>query len=538
MTKASDIHAASPARAPQESIRTRTVVVYLALALLVLIPGALLRMGYDGFVPALKPAFDSLQANLLDIRFGGGLRFWFGVAGFTMMAVLIFYPLRKWFGTRRIVGRVGGWFQFHIVLGIAGPVAIAYHTNFGHGAMHANLALWAMIVVAVSGLIGHFVYARASADFYRGKLRAREQVNAIIGLLNGLDAMHPSRATLIAEFEAFEKDLLTPRQGILGSLLARLRMEGRRRKLSRALGWHLGECAVQLRLNEATHGDLRKTTARHLAAFISLARHGASRSVSEQLLARWRLLHLPVFLIMLVATGLHVRNVWDMDAIIMTRAPAPAVRPPLPIAPVPTEIKRAVPAASTAQPSARAVASATDGAKVEPKASVPKAAAPQATIAPPPAAPEAPRPVAKPAPPPAVVTPAPSPPPQHVEAPRPVPPRSAAAKDPVDDLAEQARMSLGANKPRTLTDQIAAYKARKQAGAFAHSQAETGFGLIGKHVKVDCIDCHKAPLREGPQTKVRACIDCHKQDDVHRGRRPNCAQCHTPNSWGEIIRRR
>ena len=103
---------------------------------------------------------------------------------------------------------------------------------------------------------------------------------------------------------------------------------------------------------------------------------------------------------------------------------------------------------------------------------------------------------------------------------------------------ETAPMGLGAPKPRTLAEQIATLKAKQKAGEFAHSNMETGFALTGKHLKADCADCHTAPLKETRQASVRQCIACHKSDDVHRGRRPDCAQCHTTNRWSERIRKR
>jgi len=45
-------------------------------------------------------------------------------------------------------------------------------------------------------------------------------------------------------------------------------------------------------------------------------------------------------------------------------------------------------------------------------------------------------------------------------------------------------------------------------------------------------------LTQTRSSNPRACMSCHKEDDVHRGRRPVCANCHTPRSWREIIRRR
>lgn len=544
---------------PGKSIRTRAVIVYLVLAALALIPGALLKFSYDGLLPAFKPGFETLRQLLDDIRFGSGLRFWLGVAGATMMGLLLFYPLRKALGVRSWIGRVAGWFHIHIVFGIAGPVAIAYHANFGHGGTNANLALWAMVIIAVSGIVGHFVYASASAEFYRGKLQAREQIDVIAGILGGLDAMHDSRRQILADFAAFEAELLTPRQGVISSVMARWRTEQGRRRLSRAIGWHLSECANQLHLPDDQHADLRARASHHLAAYMRIARHTASRSVREQIWARWRLFHLPVFLIMVVATVLHVVAVWNMDAAPTPRA---AVRPPAAAPakagdPIKGDVKRVLsipvtpgkrsdadaPGAPRPQPVTRRVASATDGTAGESKSL---------------AKPAEPRPETKSVEAPKVQTPSGSPP----EPPKPVvrqavpiaspTEKSPAEKTPAEidavykELARRTEpsaplsspMALGGARPRTLAEQITAYKTLQTASRFAHSDTETGFALTGRHVKLDCADCHTTPLRESRSTSPRQCVACHKTDDIHRGRRPNCAQCHTTNRWSEIIRKR
>jgi hypothetical protein len=67
---------------------------------------------------------------------------------------------------------------------------------------------------------------------------------------------------------------------------------------------------------------------------------------------------------------------------------------------------------------------------------------------------------------------------------------------------------------------------------FAHAEHETGFPLVGKHLRVDCASCHKTPIAEVRRASTRQCVDCHKGDDPHRGRRPVCAMCHSPEGWG------
>jgi hypothetical protein len=537
--------AKADAASPQ--LKTRIVVIYLLAGLLALVPGLWLRFGED-WLGLAAPSFAApLGRALEDIRFGWGVRFWLGVTGASLMGLLLLYPLRKIVPGLGFLGSVGAWFHVHMVIGIGAPVAILYHTNFGLGGSNANVALWSMLMVVASGIVGHFVYARASAGFYAGRQQAQEQRAAIVALLEALPANAEDRRQIIAELDAFDADLLTPRRGIVASIAARLRVEQHRRRLAKLIGWHLGHCAQALALDRGQYDELRRVIGQHLHSYVRLARHAASRSLREQVWARWRLLHLPVFLLMVAATVLHVVAVWNMD------------RPAADVADVRVAAKSGwQPDAIEAILTAPAPRPAQRTARAEAVAKAPPPAVVAAPSAPPPVAAEervvaapAPRPVTKRAAP----APAPAPPnaaPPVVAdgvttAPMPLPaqrPTAAAAavqaeRDSRAAIAELERrtgesmMSLGGAKTRSLEQQIAAYKARKEAGQFAHSQAETGFALTGKHVRVDCASCHKVPLKEVRSTEPRQCVACHKKDDVHRGRRPNCAQCHTTNSFRE-----
>ena len=108
----------------------------------------------------------------------------------------------------------------------------------------------------------------------------------------------------------------------------------------------------------------------------------------------------------------------------------------------------------------------------------------------------------------------------------------------VQKRLETKPMGLGAGFPRTLAEQITLLKSKMASKEFSHAERETGFALTGKHTRVECTSCHTAPLREARQETTRQCVACHKKDDVHRGRRPDCASCHTTNRWSEIVRRR
>ncbi|MDA3853444.1 MAG: cytochrome c3 family protein [Bacteroidales bacterium] len=68
---------------------------------------------------------------------------------------------------------------------------------------------------------------------------------------------------------------------------------------------------------------------------------------------------------------------------------------------------------------------------------------------------------------------------------------------------------------------------------------DTDFKLLGKHQKVECIECHKKEHINGDDFQHfsnvahQACTDCH--EDVHDNKfGQNCTQCHTHNSFREI----
>jgi hypothetical protein len=570
------------------SIANRTVLIYMGLALIVLAPGLVLWAGIEPGADALTGRhLARIREALHDIRFGSGLRFWLGVSGASMLALLLLYPLRKVLGNARGLGRIGAWFHLHIVLGTFGPVLILYHCNFGLGGRNANVALWSMLIVALSGLLGHFVYTRVSAEFYGDKKRARDHLDAIRAALVELDVLPIERDRLLEALEAFDARQLMPRQGIAASLRARLEVEEHRRQLAQGLSWLLAEGGRARGLPPAEQARLRRYLAGHARDYFRFVRRGAGRSLREALWARWRLFHLPFFIIMAVAAVLHVVAVWDMDG--------PAARSELPGEAAPGKIEAAEPAPAarpqqrivrtirveeTSEPAARQAARPSpDKARSVPTApATPGAVIPGLIAAPQPVAPPSSRPVESvPAGPrpaeiarakaiaaaespkaeprstqPAIGAAAKGDPVtgSSVTTQLPAQPRTAAPSPPpvphgdlnsvyaeLERRTDAQMMSLGASKDRSLAEQIAFLKGRMAAKEFAHSLAETGFALTGKHTRVECADCHKKPLRETRQPNPRQCVACHKKDDVHRGRRPDCAQCHTTNRWSERLKR-
>ena len=94
-----------------------------------------------------------------------------GIIGGSLMLLLLLYSLRKRWSWLRFLGPTPSWFRAHMVLGILGPLCILYHSNFSTGATNSNVALFCMLTVAGSGLVGRYIYAHIHHGLYGRKLQ-------------------------------------------------------------------------------------------------------------------------------------------------------------------------------------------------------------------------------------------------------------------------------------------------------------------------------------------------------------------------------
>lgn len=110
-----------------------------------------------------------------------------GILGVLMLCAIFVYPLRKRWGWLRKQGNSRHWLDYHVVLGIAAPVFIAFHSSFKFRGV-AGVAFWVMVGVAISGLVGRYLYglippqvaeAESSLKFYRQVLAYQDTVSQV-----------------------------------------------------------------------------------------------------------------------------------------------------------------------------------------------------------------------------------------------------------------------------------------------------------------------------------------------------------------------
>jgi hypothetical protein len=239
-----------------------------------------------------------------------GIGYVLGIVGGSMMLLLFLYSARKRFRWLGFLGAVAGWFRFHMVLGILGPLCILYHSNFSLGAANSNVALFSMLTVAGSGLVGRYIYSRIHLGLYGRKTSLGE-------LRDGADGLRAHTGTvsflpeLIARLERAEQRLLAtgPHLPLFGfakplfvacnAMLARWRLRAYVRSALRA--------AARTSPAIAAHRQrLRKLAGAYIDQRLIATRRVAEFQAYERLFSLWHALHLPLIFMLIVAAVVHI----------------------------------------------------------------------------------------------------------------------------------------------------------------------------------------------------------------------------------------
>jgi hypothetical protein len=134
----------------------RIRVLAAALAAVSLI-AALAIYGWDYYIlPVDMRPFSSKHEIL---RPSGTIGLNLGIVGVVLFALIFLYALRKaipWLGR---IGTAKHWMDFHVVLGVTAPLVIAFHASFKFNNI-AGAAFWVMLAVALSGIVGRYLYAQ------------------------------------------------------------------------------------------------------------------------------------------------------------------------------------------------------------------------------------------------------------------------------------------------------------------------------------------------------------------------------------------
>jgi hypothetical protein len=153
---------------PEKGHRIRVFLAWmLALAFILVIAGY--GMNYYTLSASERPFSPKHQI----LRPSGTIGVKLGMVGVLMFFLIYLYPLRKKWGWLGRMGNSRHWLDFHIVLGTAAPVIIAFHASFKFGNI-AGMAFYSMLMVTLSGFVGRYLYAHIPRGLSAAELSMKE----------------------------------------------------------------------------------------------------------------------------------------------------------------------------------------------------------------------------------------------------------------------------------------------------------------------------------------------------------------------------
>ena len=161
--------AAAVARNQRESgHRIRLRLAWLSAAAFILAIGG---YGYGYYRLGAEQRPFSPKHELLNP--GGPIGIKLGMLGVLLFFLIYLYPLRKKWGWLARQGNSRHWLDFHVVLGTAAPVVIAFHSAFKFGNI-AGMAFWSMMCVTLSGFVGRYLYSQIPRSLNAAELTLKE----------------------------------------------------------------------------------------------------------------------------------------------------------------------------------------------------------------------------------------------------------------------------------------------------------------------------------------------------------------------------
>ena len=159
----------------------------------------------------------------------------------------------------------------HMLFGVLGPVFILFHANFNHGSINSTVALYSMLLVAGSGLIGRYVYAQIHRGVYGEAIRYKD-------LVSRFKNNHVSQDIAIDnKVQALKQNLDSEQVGMITIIVTWVQLANVRRAVT-------DETDVALKV------------------LLTMAR----LRFFSRLFSWWHVFHLPIFFMMLATAAVHV----------------------------------------------------------------------------------------------------------------------------------------------------------------------------------------------------------------------------------------
>ena len=282
------------------------LVIWLALGFLIAAPTvAALAWGWDYYrAPLDQRPFDSHHSLLRPSSRAGLL---LGITAVGLFVLNLGYLVRKRLISIRHIGSLRVWMDFHIVTGIAGGALVAFHTAFAPYSALGILALAALLITILTGIVGRYIYVHVPRSL-EGRELEIEQVREQLEQCRDRLEQSGVEAGWLHEGQLPQMGLAT--STLLTSFISLVTGDRQRRRDYR-----------ELRRAILSSKDLRPMARQILPLAREFCRHWQWMIRYHQwrdLLASWRFLHRWLAIVMLIVASFHIAlAVWYGDLSIL-----------------------------------------------------------------------------------------------------------------------------------------------------------------------------------------------------------------------------
>lgn len=238
-----------------------------------------------------------------------GIGYWLGIVGASLMVILLGYPLRKRGGSI-IPGSVGTWFKVHMSLGILGPLLVLFHAGFSWRALNSGVALWAMILVVLSGLIGRYLHVHI---YSRNSLRHREASEIFSELKRRRDKLDRDGElgqAVEQKLTEFQQIVSHPRRRLTRSVASALKLgvaiKYYRHSLVNAAADEVTSHMLILGAGEEEAKAAGVEVRNHLRSYLDALLDAGTFGAFERVFALWHVAHIPLYLFLAVTAIIHI----------------------------------------------------------------------------------------------------------------------------------------------------------------------------------------------------------------------------------------
>jgi hypothetical protein len=254
---------------------------------------------WDGRDYYLMPFLERPHHDAHQMVKPGGIRgHGLGILGTGMMIVLLFYSLRKRFGILRNFGSIRIWLNYHIFLGITGPLFVVLHSSFKLNGIVA-ISFWSMVAVALSGVLGRYLYMQIPRTITGNELNLKQMDEIHLSISGEIFANYRIDETYIAKIETMIIGQIDSAKGSLRILLSLLfsdlmrplRMRRAKKRIRRLTGVSKKEARILI-------DNIKKKA-------ILLRRINLWKKINN-LFHYWHVIHKPFAIVMYLIMIIHV----------------------------------------------------------------------------------------------------------------------------------------------------------------------------------------------------------------------------------------